>query len=117
MHTVGVEDSLGCETERDVNIERVLVPLVIPSFFTPDGDGKNDLWVIENIQYYPDAVIKVYDRFHKLVAQYDGTVAGWDGTYRGHPLPSTDYWYYVKVEELGKPLTGHVTLLRGKHAE
>ena len=116
-YLVSVIDNYGCKTEQYVDIERILVPLVIPPFFTPNGDGVNDIWHIENIEYYPEAVIRIYDRFSKLVAEYNGTVPGWDGTYRGHPMVSTDYWYYIKIEVLGKPISGHVTLFRGKGAD
>ena len=110
-------DNFGCKTEQYVDIKRILVPLVIPPFFTPNGDGVNDIWHIENIEYYPEAVIRIYDRFSKLVAEYNGTVPGWDGTYRGHPMVSTDYWYYIKIDVLGKAISGHVTLFRGKGAD
>ena len=88
-------------------------PIVIPSFFTPDGDGRNDTWEIGNLSKYPDAVVRIYDRFHKKLVEYNGTAAGWDGNYNGHPCVSTDYWYYIHIPELGKPVTGHFTLFRG----
>ncbi|MBP5259432.1 MAG: T9SS type B sorting domain-containing protein, partial [Paludibacteraceae bacterium] len=113
-HTMLVTDALGCETEEPFWLDPKIVDIIIPPFFTPDGDGVNDIWRIGNIEHYPDAVIKIYDRFHKLIVEMDGTAEGWDGTYRGHPEPSTDYWYYIKIQELGKPRTGHITLKRLK---
>ena len=37
---------------------------------------------------------------------------GWDGTYNGVPMPSTDYWYMIDIEEIGMQYSGHFTLLR-----
>ena len=37
---------------------------------------------------------------------------GWDGTYNGNKMASTDYWYEIDVEEIDKVYVGHFTLLR-----
>ncbi|MBR2261789.1 MAG: T9SS type B sorting domain-containing protein, partial [Paludibacteraceae bacterium] len=55
----------------------------------------------------------IYDRYGKLIVQYLGDNSeGWDGTYEGQPLPSTDYWYMVDIEEIEKQYSGHFTLMR-----
>ncbi|MBR5696745.1 MAG: T9SS type B sorting domain-containing protein, partial [Paludibacteraceae bacterium] len=49
----------------------------------------------------------------KLVAEYKGAKEdGWDGTYNGHAMPSTDYWYVIDVEEIDRQFMGHFTLIR-----
>ena len=81
--------------------------------FTPNGDGENDKWEIKNIEKYPSARITLYDRMgKKLMNTTGGEFDGWDGTYLGHPLPSTDYWYEISIDELDKIYTGHFTLYR-----
>ena len=88
-------------------------PLIKPAiFFTPNGDGRNDRWEIENIEYYPTADIEIYDRFHKLLVRYKGSDPGWDGYYNGHPMPMDDYWYLIKLNELRDWISGHFTLKR-----
>ncbi|MBO7160225.1 MAG: T9SS type B sorting domain-containing protein [Paludibacteraceae bacterium] len=88
-------------------------PLAKPAiFFTPNGDGLNDRWEIENIEYYPMADIEIYDRFHKLLVRYKGQDEGWDGYYNGHPMPMDDYWYLIKLNELRDWISGHFTLKR-----
>ena len=37
---------------------------------------------------------------------------GWDGTYNGVSMPSTDYWYVIDIEEIDMQYTGHFTLVR-----
>lgn len=84
----------------------------IPKFFTPNADGLNDTWEIKGIGNYPSSQIEIYDRYGRRVALYYGSDRGWDGTYNGHPMPSTDYWYTIRVFELLKTYSGHFTLKR-----
>jgi gliding motility-associated-like protein len=81
---------------------------------SPDGDGQNDLWQIEGIELYPNATVEIYDRNGKLLLTYKNydNANGWDGTYNGHPMPSTDYWYVISIDEIDKEYYGHFTLLR-----
>ena len=111
-HTVYVKDENGCSNSYKFSLEAP-VP-VIPAYFTPNGDGQNDTWIVETLaEVYPNAVIHIYDRFGKIVAEFLGAEAdGWDGTYKGNALPSTDYWYMIDIEEIDRQYTGHFTLLR-----
>lgn len=70
-----------------------------PKFFTPNGDGFNDTWNISALKGHPEAVIYIYDRFGKLLKQLSPSQEGWDGTFNGKPMPSTDYWFTVEYLE------------------
>ena len=70
-----------------------------PKFFTPNGDGFNDFWQVINITKKPASVINIYDRYGKLLTSLTSDSQGWDGTLNGKPLPATDYWYEVLVNE------------------
>ena len=110
-YDVTVANAHGCETTIPFTINSSLD--IIPAlFFTPNGDGVNDTWEIENIGHYPHAIIEIYDRFSKHLITYKGNETGWDGMYLGYPMPMTDYWYIITIPELGKPRTGHFTLKR-----
>jgi len=105
----------GCDSTiiTTVAIERSLCPaIVVPEFFSPNGDGENDFLEIENIMCYIKSKIYIYDRFGKCVAHYVGTDQGWDGNYLGHSEPSGDYWYLIELPETGKKEVGHFTLKR-----
>jgi len=84
----------------------------IPIFFTPNSDGVNDYWRVKNIECYNHKVT-LYDRFGKELSVWDNNFheLGWDGTYLGKRMPSTDYWYVITLED-GRDYTGHFTLLR-----
>jgi len=111
-HIAYVRDENGCKTS--LPFVMVAPEPEIPEWFSPNGDGINDGWVIGKLaEVYPDAKIWIYDRFGKLMIELKGSdTEGWDGTYEGTPMPSTDYWYVVDIEEIDRQYTGHFTLIR-----
>ncbi len=106
VYTVYIKDANGCGL-----IKREVVLMSYPKFFTPNGDGYNEKWTIEYSVMEPDMEIEIYDRMGKLLKSFSGGSAGWDGTYNGARLPSTDYWFVVKRHD-GRILKGHFAMLR-----
>ncbi len=84
-----------------------------PKFFTPNGDGFNDQWRLlgVNEQFQAGASIYIFDRYGKLLKQLGPTSPGWDGTFNGHPLPASDYWFRVLLDD-GRSILGHFALKR-----
>ena len=77
--------------------------LNISQGFTPNGDGINDTWHIENIDNYPNAKITVYSRWGREVFLSNGNYTNnWNGTYNGGPLPDAAYLYIIDLENDGK---------------
>jgi gliding motility-associated-like protein len=110
-HLITVVDANGCTSNFNFSIEPPKIS--IPIHFSPNGDGVNDRWVISTLsEVYPNAVVRIYDRFGKLLAEYLGADEGWDGTYNGVKMMSTDYWYVVEIEEIATKYEGHFTLIR-----
>ncbi|MGQ2982692.1 T9SS type B sorting domain-containing protein [Flavobacterium sp.] len=108
IHVVYVYDTNGCGVKPyGVSV------LAVPKFFTPNGDGINDTWNIigVNALYYETSKIYIFDRYGKLLADVDPKGEGWDGTYNGYPLPSTDYWYVVALDD-GRTVKGHFSMIR-----
>jgi gliding motility-associated-like protein len=99
---------LGCGV-----VSQEIPVLGAPKFFTPNGDGYNDTWNVRGVsaKYYANTIIYVFDRFGKLITQVDPKGEGWDGTFNGQNLPSTDYWYSIKFED-GRIVKGHFALKR-----
>ncbi|MEP6431924.1 MAG: T9SS type B sorting domain-containing protein [Nonlabens ulvanivorans] len=94
--------------------DQVTAPATIiaaPNFFTPNQDGFHDYWQVIAIETEPDAQIFIFDRFGKLLKQLSPTGIGWDGTYNGNPMPSTDYWFKVVLND-GQSFRGHFSLKR-----
>ncbi|WP_310298700.1 T9SS type B sorting domain-containing protein [Flavobacterium aquidurense] len=88
------------------------VVLVFPAFFTPNNDTFNDVWEITGIENYPQAQVTIFDRYGKLLAQLSASGMSWDGTYNKFPLPASDYWYAVKIDNTMPVFRGHFSLKR-----
>ncbi|MBO9586847.1 MAG: T9SS type B sorting domain-containing protein [Flavobacterium sp.] len=91
---------------------RQFVVLVFPPFFTPNNDSYNDVWEVTGMENYPQAVVTIFDRYGKLIAQLSHFKMSWDGTFNQVPLPASDYWYALKVDDSTPILRGHFTLKR-----
>lgn len=110
-HTILVTDANTCASTGAFSI--IPVPIEPMVYFSPNDDGINDVWNVKGLEYYPTAIVQIFDRYHKLL--YSAKAAdfsGWDGTYNGHPMPMTDYWFVIINEELDKIMSGHFTLKR-----
>ncbi|MNL85277.1 hypothetical protein D3C87_2135410 [compost metagenome] len=64
------------------------------------------------MENYPQAVVTIFDRYGKLIAQLSRFKMSWDGTFNQIPLPTSDYWYALKVDDSMPVLRGHFTLKR-----
>lgn len=114
INTVVINDTNGCGTTEPIPF------LVVgyPKFFTPNADGIHDTWQIQGIETLTDPVVFIFDRYGKLLKQIDETSIGWDGTFNGRPLPSSDYWFrleYGRDEDglvVANILRSHFTLKR-----
>jgi len=119
---VYVEDSKGELKEENggkqvcahsVFIYKEYMDVVIPNYFTPNGDGEYDTWAPLNLASYPHAETIIYDRYGRQIATLNNRQE-WDGTYGGEPLPTGDYWYVLRLNEPDDSRTfkGHFTLYR-----
>ncbi|PKB17202.1 T9SS type B sorting domain-containing protein [Flavobacterium sp. 5] len=104
-YTVYVRDKNGC----GIAIDEVYL-LNYPKFFTPNGDGYNDTWAVRFSELEPKLMVKIFDRYGKFIKELNATSV-WDGTYNGHELPSTDYWFVV-TRANGKIYKGHFAMKR-----
>ena len=96
-HLVTVTDTNGC-----TNLSTNVFIIGYPTYFTPNNDGFNDYWNVIGMENQPTAKIFIFDRYGKLLKQISSKGLGWDGTYLGALLPSSDYWFTIEYFE---PLT------------
>ena len=113
VYNIVVTDASGCtKTVDDVVISESYNDCIrIPNVFTPNGDGVNDEWIIENIELFPDAHIYVFNRWGQLLYHERGNGKRWDGSYRGHFVPSGVYLYIIKLHSDEDTYKGTVTVL------
>lgn len=80
-----------------------------PKFFTPNSDGYHDTWKPD---FATNGISRIYifDRYGKLLKQLQGNT-GWNGQFRGQPMPSDDYWFMAILKN-EKEVKGHFSLIR-----
>ncbi|TMM59266.1 T9SS type B sorting domain-containing protein [Maribacter algarum] len=110
-YLVRVVDGKGCEASVQVPME--FIDIEIPNFFTPDGDGYKDKWIIKNTEAFPDIYVRIYDRYGRTIKEFIGQ-GEWDGSYNKVDLPTGDYWYVIKLNGPNdrREFVGNVTVYR-----
>jgi gliding motility-associated-like protein len=105
----------GCQAESEEKNVIVYLPVTIPAAFTPNGDGKNELWVIEGLETYEKASVKVFNRWGHIVYKSTGNnYNGWDGlNLSGKDVTTGTYYYIIRLNDvLGRAYQGDVTVIR-----
>ncbi|WP_053975608.1 T9SS type B sorting domain-containing protein [Mangrovimonas xylaniphaga] len=108
-HTITVIDLNGCS-----EVSKEIVVVDAPKFMTPNHDGYADTWHIAGVETLPGTIVYIYDRFGKLLKQLSSDSEGWDGTYNGHLMPASDYWFVANVKrgDIEFEVRGHFALRR-----
>lgn len=109
-------DEYGCRDTGKVNIQVKYVPnFFIPSAFSPNGDGNNDIFKIENLRFEKLLTFKVFNRLGQLVFSTKNKINGWDGTFNGKAAPADTYFYLIEVvlpDGEHQTFKGNITLIR-----
>lgn len=108
---VTVYDAIGCTST--LTIKELYYDIVVPNFFTPDGDGNNDVWTPKYLEGYPHIRTHIFDRNGRRLRTLTQNET-WDGMYQGKPLPSGDYWYIIDLNSDidSRKFQGNFTLYR-----
>ena len=97
------------------------VPIEIPDVFTPNGDGVNDVFLIEGIEDYPDNVVKIFNRWGNPVFEirgYDNRTRAWRSDTNTRLVvgdsfvPDGTYFYVIDLGNGEKPIAGYVVVNR-----
>lgn len=111
-----VTDANSCDNSDTVTV--TVLPLdydgMITNVFSPNGDGINDTWYIENIQYYPNNEVAVYNIYGNVVFTQKSYNNDWPGTYNGAPLPDGTYFYVVTFTDTGASKKGSLDIFKNK---
>ncbi|NND15575.1 MAG: T9SS type B sorting domain-containing protein [Eudoraea sp.] len=95
LHTVMINDPKGCGS-----VSTQITVVGFPKFFTPNGDGANDYWHIEGLETLQEPIVHIFNRYGMFIKELDGQSFGWDGTFNGQELPSTDYWFKLSYMDV-----------------
>jgi gliding motility-associated-like protein len=112
-------DSAFDEVQVTVKTEAGLAPrassreLKIKKYFSPDGNGINDFWEIENLDLYQEPALIVFNRSGQVVFEQKSYANNWRGTTSsGNPLPDGDYYFILKLTDFDDPIAGAVRIIR-----
>ncbi len=84
-----------------------------PNMITPNGDGQNDVWVLDNLSIiHPECIVRIFNRWGNLVFESEGYKDSWNGTHKGERLPMGTYYYTIDLNDTEKTvLKGNVSII------
>ncbi|SDH51565.1 Ig-like domain-containing protein [Chitinophaga filiformis] len=113
---VTASNDMGCINTADFTVSVVAdFKVDAVNLLTPNGDGKNDKWVIRNLDSYPNNEVKIFDRTGRLVYTRRNYSNDWDGTMNGSPLAEGTYYYILTIEGGAKTAKGYITIIRDRN--
>ncbi|HHH55423.1 MAG TPA: gliding motility-associated C-terminal domain-containing protein, partial [Bacteroidetes bacterium] len=110
--TLKMTHSSGCVYTKSFIIRIDLnEDIYVPDIFTPDGDGKNDIFYLTYKDYQPEIIeAAIFDRWgEKLAEWHNVSNLNWDGTFKGRRVTPGVYVYYIKY----KNRKGDLVILKG----
>jgi len=104
--TLAVQSSNGCwDTIR--HEYTIVSNIEAPNVFTPNNDGKNDLLIFKNLEFFPNSNLTVFNRWGNKVFEKTDYQNNWNGGGQKDGV----YYYILSAPKLEKPLTGYVQIL------
>lgn len=116
-YTITVTDPLtGCTGSDSVRVRIVLEKFMgqIANFLTPNNDGFNDEWWIENIDLYESSEVHIFNEYGQEIYKASPYMNDWKGTYNGTRIPDGTYFYTLKVGKDPNTYRGNITLMSQK---
>jgi gliding motility-associated-like protein len=115
--TLTVTDINGCQDEVTKNvIIRGEYGIYIPNAFTPDFDGKNDMFGPQGFGISPENYhFMIFDRWGEKLFDTDVLFKPWDGFYKGTRVQEGVYVWKLFFKDINKKkheLIGHVTIIQ-----
>lgn len=115
-YKVAGKNAAGCSSHASLSIATIEdFKVDATNILTPNGDGKNDRWIVRNIDSYPDNEVKIFDRAGRLVYQRRNYHNEWDGTVNGQPLAEGVYYYFLTIGNSNKLYKGAITIIRDRY--
>jgi gliding motility-associated-like protein len=112
-YTVIATNDEGCSSSLDFTITVKKDQSLIPNnVVTPNSDGKNDTWIIKNIEQYPNNTVRIFDRAGRLIYVKKGYFNEWDGTLNGMLLNEDAYIFVVHPGNGTGILRGTISVIR-----
>jgi len=94
------------EKENDVNT------LKITNLITPNGDGKNDFWIVEKIDQFPNNSVRIFNKAGRVIFTMKGYDNSWNATVNGTPIDEGTYYYLIDFGKNKLSKKGYITVVR-----
>jgi gliding motility-associated-like protein len=96
-YTITATNAIGCTASGSVLVTVIPYCILVANAFSPNGDGINDFWsVYRQNDCLSKVKLNVFNRYGSKVYESGDYRNGWDGTYKGKPVP--DGTYYAVIE-------------------
>jgi gliding motility-associated-like protein len=116
-YQVTVTDNSGCNLSDILDLAcKQMIPIVPNGFISVNDDGKNDTWILDNLEFYPDCKVTVYNRWGTMVYQSQPYTNNWKGYYTeggavSGPLPAATYFYVIDTMKKSQdPIKGYLEI-------
>ncbi len=111
-YTVTITDANGCSVTLSFTLDEPL-DVVMPTGFTPNGDGSNDSYVVQGLDAHPDNRITIYNRWGNVVYDRVRYTNDWRGeNQQGEQLPNGTYFVVLTLAPGSAPMQNYVDLRR-----
>lgn len=111
-YTLLVTGAGGCTATATIQVLLIHKKIMVHNTFTPNGDGINDTWLIDDLINYPACTVDIFNRYGEKLFHSVGYRTPWDGLYKNSPLPVGVYYYLIDLKNGTPLLSGYVTVLR-----
>jgi gliding motility-associated-like protein len=113
MYSVLVTNSYGSSVTLSITVEVMEdYNVTANNLITPNGDGENDVWIVENLDSYPDNKLLILDRSGKIIYSKTNYDNNWNGLYNGFMLPEDTYYYVFTFNSGSIVKKGFVSLVK-----
>ena len=103
-YELSVGNHCGITTDRIEIVDRPICTMIFPNAFTPNRDGRNDVFKAKHAEGLSHYFLKIYNRWGQVIYESQDTSAGWDGTWNQQKTPAGAYMWR----------SGHLSPLSGK---
>ncbi|MFC3561504.1 MBG domain-containing protein [Pedobacter jamesrossensis] len=114
-YTVRVTNSSGCSSSESFTIKVAEdYKLIASNILTPNGDGVNDTWIVQNIDMYPNNEVRIFDRNGREMYSKKTYDSSWNGTIGGNDLAEGTYYYVITYGPNKLVQKGFITIIRNR---
>lgn len=114
VYAVRASNKCGIDYKQ-ITVTEKLCELVMPTAFTPNHDGRNDVFRVKYPELVKSLHLSIYNRMGQRIFETSDPFKGWDGTINGMPQPMGNYIYnltYTDVENNKQSLKGYLVMVR-----